>query len=101
MLYNLVTMKNYLVCYDIGDDRERRRVARCLEYYGERVQESVFELSLGRAGGMFDRLLDELTREVSDPGSVRFYRLTRDGVRDSWTLGGERIGIRPASIIIM
>ena len=32
----------YVICYDIADDRLRDRVARALLDYGQRVQESVF-----------------------------------------------------------
>lgn len=34
--------RRYLVAYDIGDDRRRTRVAKCLGMYGDRVQYSVF-----------------------------------------------------------
>lgn len=32
----------YVICYDIADDRRRERLARALLDYGRRVQESVF-----------------------------------------------------------
>ncbi|CAH1904252.1 CRISPR-associated endoribonuclease Cas2 1 [Candidatus Nitrotoga sp. HW29] len=32
-----------MICYDITDDRRRNKVARLLEGWGKRVQESVFE----------------------------------------------------------
>lgn len=32
-----------MICYDIADDRRRNQVARLLQGWGERVQESVFE----------------------------------------------------------
>lgn len=32
-----------MICYDIADNRRRNKVARLLEGWGERVQESVFE----------------------------------------------------------
>lgn len=35
-----------IAAYDIGNDLRRRRVVRCLEAYGHRVQESVFQLQL-------------------------------------------------------
>ena len=37
-------MKRYIVSYDIGGDRARRRVARLLMRRGRRLQESVFEV---------------------------------------------------------
>lgn len=36
----------YVVCYDIADDRRRDRVASALLDYGQRVQESVFVANL-------------------------------------------------------
>lgn len=36
----------YVVAYDIVDSRTRERVARVLEQYGERAQQSVFEVWL-------------------------------------------------------
>jgi CRISPR-associated protein Cas2 len=35
-----------LVCYDVADDKRRRRIAEVLEGYGQRVQRSVFECHL-------------------------------------------------------
>ncbi|HNH35879.1 MAG TPA: CRISPR-associated endonuclease Cas2 [Rhodocyclaceae bacterium] len=37
-----------VVCFDIADDRRRRRAVRVLEAYGHRAQESVFEAWLDR-----------------------------------------------------
>ena len=36
----------YVVCYDIADDRRRDRIASALLDYGPRVQESVFVANL-------------------------------------------------------
>lgn len=33
----------YLICYDIPDDKRRKKIADILEGYGSRVQYSVFE----------------------------------------------------------
>ena len=37
-------MSRFIVCYDIADDKRRQRVAQILDAYGDRIQESVFEL---------------------------------------------------------
>lgn len=37
-------MSRYIVCYDISDDKRRQRIASILDSYGDRVQESIFEL---------------------------------------------------------
>ena len=62
----------WVVAYDIADPRRLRRVAKLLERFGERVQESVFECWLGRAARQ--RLLGLLALAV-DPqeDSVRLY----------------------------
>jgi CRISPR-associated protein Cas2 len=37
-------MSLYIAAYDIEDQRRRTRVARALIHYGQRIQESVFEV---------------------------------------------------------
>lgn len=37
---------NYLICFDITDDKTRRKVVNTLQAFGERVQYSVFEVQL-------------------------------------------------------
>lgn len=39
-------MPRFVVCYDVTDDRRRRKIAKILDSYGDRVQESVFEMVL-------------------------------------------------------
>ncbi len=74
--------QRYVICYDIADDRRRRRVAECLEGYGERVQDSVFEAMLDRR--LLDKLM-ELVKPNLDDGEDRLviYSLCRacDGRR--------------------
>jgi len=41
-----VARRRYLVAYDIRDDRRLRKVASCMEGYGERLQYSVFVCDL-------------------------------------------------------
>lgn len=49
---------DYLVCYDIADDRRRQRMATVLLDFGRRVQESVFWAELD--DGLLDRLLERV-----------------------------------------
>ena len=37
---------NYLIIYDISDEKRLRRIAKLMESYGVRVQKSVFETKL-------------------------------------------------------
>jgi CRISPR-associated protein Cas2 len=48
----------YVICYDIADDRRRGRVAKALLDYGPRAQESVFVANLDEelAAKMWERL---------------------------------------------
>ena len=63
-----------MVCYDILNDRKRRRVQKILEGHGERVQFSVFECDLtqGQLGSLKRRLRAEINLETD---SLRFYSL--------------------------
>ncbi|MBI4902912.1 MAG: CRISPR-associated endonuclease Cas2 [Acidobacteria bacterium] len=59
----------YVVCYDIADDRRREHVATALLDFGKRVQESVFVASLdeellGRMMGRVERLIEVLEDRV-------------------------------------
>lgn len=54
----------YVVCYDIADDRRRERVAAALLDFGTRVQESVFVANLddelaARLAARVRKLVDE------------------------------------------
>ena len=56
-------MERWVVVYDISDDGRRRRLSAVLDDYGDRVQGSVFEVTisnqnLGRLKSRMDRLLD-------------------------------------------
>ena len=71
-----------LIAYDVGTadeggTRRLRRVARACQDYGQRVQKSVFECTLGEAewASLSARLLEEM-----DPAkdSVRVYHLDAD-----------------------
>ncbi|MFO8072416.1 MAG: CRISPR-associated endonuclease Cas2, partial [Polyangia bacterium] len=64
----------HAVCYDISNDRRRRKIARLLEGYGVRVQKSVFEARLDQKKLL--SLRKKLERRI-DPelDSVRIYRI--------------------------
>jgi CRISPR-associated protein Cas2 len=99
-------MNSYLICYDITDDRDRNRVARLLERYGDRVQYSVFEVHLARAeqlAGIERELREILAESGGDAESladVRFYRLSANALAGSHRLDGAAIGSRAAVVIL-
>lgn len=71
----------YLVAYDIEDDSERRRVSRVVAGFGLRVQKSVFECRLTRAGlGKLERKLLALELDPAG-GCICIYRLSESAKR--------------------
>jgi len=67
-------MSRYVVCYDISDDRLRRRVAGYLDGFGDRVQNSVFELPID--GALLDRCMNLIAREIAqEEDRIAVYRL--------------------------
>jgi len=94
-------MKNWLICYDIEDNRERARVRKCLLKYGQPVQKSVFEVSFPDSKLDQQAEMTERLREIaSEEANIRFYNLTRRGLANSWTLNDEPILPRPGAIIL-
>ncbi|MBC6403483.1 MAG: CRISPR-associated endonuclease Cas2 [Hyphomonadaceae bacterium] len=51
-------MNRFVVCYDIASDRRRLQIAQILDAYGDRIQESVFELPV--ASGLMQECLDSI-----------------------------------------
>ena len=80
-----------LVVYDVATEtkagrRRLRRVAKRCEAYGQRVQKSVFECTLGPAD--LERMRRELSREIKDTeDSLRIYRLREPRERYLQVLG--------------
>lgn len=76
----------YVIAYDIVDDRRRARVARVLQGYGVRAQESVFEcwLEEHRLRALVPRLRRELDA-VED--KLRIYPLCGRDARDITQIG--------------
>ncbi len=48
----------FVICYDVVDDKRRCRIGECLDGYGDRVQDSVFEAVLGPP--LFDKMVLDL-----------------------------------------
>lgn len=75
--------KEYVVVYDISDDRERTRVDKVLKNYGFRVQKSVFECKLNES--LKRRLIIDLQALNIETGYIKIYLLT--DMIDAKTLG--------------
>ena len=75
----------FVFCYDIADDKKRRRLAKALEEEGVRVQGSVFEIETTaiKARQLVRRLEDYLDRM----DSLRAYAVSSIGRRHSLSVG--------------
>ena len=100
-------MRRYLVCFDISNNRSRVKAGNILLEYGERVQESVFEVILRRAKDRRELVarLRALEQEPNDPDEddvfdIRFYKLCHSCQKQSFSLQGETIATSPATIIV-
>ncbi|MBK8233100.1 MAG: CRISPR-associated endonuclease Cas2 [Candidatus Eisenbacteria bacterium] len=80
-------MSLYLAAYDIAADRRRRSVARTLRGYGQRIQESVFEVWLdpGEVAELRLRVAADLEVEdsfelvpIDERGARRRFRWQRE-----------------------
>jgi len=87
-----------VVAYDIPDDRHRRRLARILLGFGERVQRSVFECELTEEE--YERLLARLERVKREGDSIRVYRLPMAVARQTVVFGGPGLVSLPDLTII-
>lgn len=68
-----MSKRNYLVIYDICNDKIRRKIVKLLEAYGYRVQYSAFECSLNSKAKKL--LITEIEKIMSGEDSVRLYKL--------------------------
>ena len=95
-------MLRFVVCYDITSDQRRRKAAECLDAYGDRVQDSVFELLVDRV--LFDKCISELSGLI-DPSedNVAIYRLCAACEKERFYLGvgenAERVGEEDVFIV--
>jgi CRISPR-associated protein Cas2 len=96
-------MKHYLICFDIQDDRTRRRLSRLLEKYGLRVQGSVFECSFKtpeRKKKLQQRIKQILNESKQEETNVRFYNLNKDTIKHSHDINNNPIAQLPAIMVL-
>lgn len=88
-----------LIAYDITDDRRRARLARLLEGWGERKQDSLFECCLGLPDL---RDLQECVRRIihNQEDTVRYYRLCKRDVRETQQYGQAEGFVRQSYLIV-
>jgi len=93
-------MISYLACFDITNDRNRTRIGKALAVYGNRVQRSVFEITL-RNPNELKRLKQELSQFMDDEDDdIRFYYLCQHCRKKSHSADDERIAYFPAAVIL-
>jgi len=73
-------------CYDIVRPRTRARVASLFEATAVRVQDSVFEARLTKAGA--DRIFDRAATSIDPGDSLRMYAVSASGLTRSRAEGG-------------
>ena len=76
----------HLISYDVRDDGRRRKVARLLEGYGERLQYSVFRLHAGNR--QVQRVRWEVARLMADEDDLLCIPLPDTVARGIQTLRG-------------
>lgn len=92
----------YIICYDIMDDRRRRKVSAFLEEFAIRVQESVFvgELTVPELKKIKSKL-KKMANVDSDNGmvdSVHIYPICNSCWKKVWQLGSD-IGLEKVIVI--
>jgi CRISPR-associated endonuclease Cas2 len=89
----------YLACFDITDDGVRYRVGKTLARYGDRVQKSVFEISLDKQSQLRD-LKTEIRHLLAEGDDCRFYALCKACRKRSHDVGDNRIAYLPAAVLV-
>lgn len=84
-----MSVKYYVVAYDIPDDRRRNKIGSMLEAYGRRVNYSVFETQF-KSDAQIRQLENKLLKFLKPKeDSVRFYNICENSLSKSWSLGEE------------
>lgn len=86
---------NFLIIYDISDDKRRRKLAIFLEGYGKRVQESAFEFCVSKR--IRRDIIDKIPSLIKDDDSVRVYPIEFTNKVISW---GECVDFIKSDVLI-
>jgi CRISPR-associated protein Cas2 len=87
------------VAYDVPDDRRRTRLAKVLEDFGHRVQDSVFEclLTADQTAALHRRIRGEIDEQAD---SVRIYRICAECAERVEVLGWGTVSEDPDVYIL-
>lgn len=89
----------YLVCFDISDNKTRNRVGNYLGAFGNRVQESVFEVEFADAHAL-RYVQDKLGSWLAEGDDLRFYCVCKNCRLRSHNAKKERIALLPSLVVI-
>jgi len=92
-------MRLYLACFDIEDDKNRRKLGHLFLHYGQRVQYSVFEISL-KSERQLETLRQQSQHYIEPGDSLHFYWITNQGAAKSMDVDGNPIAQYPAVIVL-
>ena len=76
---------NYIISYDISNDKIRNRIGSILEGYGARVQYSVFECWIEK--NALNTLTTLLEKELKNEGNIRIYQQCKNCFENSLGIG--------------
>jgi len=65
---------NYLICYDISDDKRLRKTAKLLEQYSQRIQKSIYFYQTG-LNHKLKQLIKSIDEIITDHDDVRVYKI--------------------------
>ena len=89
----------YIVCYDISDDRRRSRAALALLDFGARIQESVFVAHLDEE--LAERMRERLSRVVDpDQDRVHVFGICEACSKRVCTMGGAPVERDPEWYVV-
>ncbi len=89
--------KEYLVIYDISNNKRRAKLAKILEGYGTRVQYSAFEFKLNSV--KYRKMINQATKLADSVDSIRIYKLSHE--RESIVYGAQSIDNVSCDVIIV
>lgn len=96
-------MKQYVICFDIQDDKVRVKLSRLLEKYGTRVQGSVFECafkSIARKQALQAKIKQLIKQSKFEEKNIRFYNLDKNTLANSHDINQNLIANLPAVIVL-
>lgn len=92
-------MDVYVACFDIEDDRARRKVSKILLEHGDRVQYSVFEISV-RNKTVLSQIKNRCASYLEESDRLYFYWLPLEARARSHDVWGNPIAVYPQAVIL-